>query len=299
MVHAQQKNNSFFRKELSFTTDNDAYLFQNKDAYYTNGIYLRLTAAGEQKGSKIIRSFELGQAIYTPLLRRMRSVADIDRPYCGYLYLKYTRTKFLQKEGLLQWSLTGGTIGNASLGEQLQKSYHSLLHYSQFQGWQYQVQDAFTVDLGLNYARTLLADPSWFKMVAAAQATLGTAFTNAKISSWLCLGAFERNHASALWNARVSVWPQDTRRRYELFGYYYPQLILQVYNATAQGSLFEKGTNAILEEPSRWMFQQNLGICYAAQRWTTRIELVWQSREVVRQKLPQEYASVQVNYRFN
>ncbi|WP_206684378.1 hypothetical protein, partial [Escherichia coli] len=35
-----QDSASFYTKEISFKTENDAYLFQLKDAYYTNGFFL-------------------------------------------------------------------------------------------------------------------------------------------------------------------------------------------------------------------------------------------------------------------
>src|ERR1700737_1610347 len=61
---AQEKRPDFYSKELSFTTDNDAYLLQNRDAYYTNGFFIRLTNTGQKKGNKKPRKYELGQMMY-------------------------------------------------------------------------------------------------------------------------------------------------------------------------------------------------------------------------------------------
>ena len=296
---AQDKMNSpHFSREISFTTENDAYLLGKHDAFYTNGVFLRFTKAGSKKGNKIIESWELGQMIYTPLIRKTIVPADIDRPYCGFLFGKYTRSRFLKKDAILQYSTTIGLVGPGSLGEDLQNSYHKLLGYSRFTGWIYQVQDAIGVDAGISYAETVWEDSSWIKWVPMVQASLGSNFTNARVGAYLCLGSFEKNSNSALWNARIQKTATTTRKKYELFAYWYPQLIYQGYNATVQGGLFYKGNGgAQLGEIERWMVQQNVGICYAEARWTTKVEVVFQGKEAVDQKTPQQYGSIQLSYR--
>jgi lipid A 3-O-deacylase len=287
----------FYRHELMFTNENDAYMFSKHDAFYTNGVFLKFLWAGERNGNKLTRSYELGQMIYTPLIRKSQSTADIDRPYCGYLFLKYHEANFLPKEAFLQYSASLGVVGPNSWGEGMQNSYHRLLGYGRFAGWQYQVQNAIGIDLGLSYARTLWEDSSWIKLVPAGQLNLGATFTNARIGMYTCLGIFEKNANSALWNARVQSKAVDTRKNYELFFYWYPQVIVQGYNATVEGGLLNKGNGAALGTTEPWMFQQNWGFCYAQGRWTTRVEFVYQTREAVDQKEAQKYGSIQVSYR--
>jgi len=301
-IQAQEapgKEVEVFRSELSFATDNDAFLLQKHDAFYSNGFFLKLAKAGEKKGGKIIRSVEVGQMIYTPLILKTQSTADIDRPYCGYLFLKYNQAQFLPKEAILQYSASLGMIGPASLGEGMQNSYHKLLRYARFAGWQYQVRNALGIDLGLTYARTVWEDSSWIKLVPAGQFTLGTTFTNARLGIYTVLGIFEKNGNSALWNARIQNQPVENRKKYELFVYWYPRVIFQGYNATVEGGLFTKGSGAILSQTERWMFQQNWGLCYAEGHWTTRLELVYQTKEARTQKEPQQYGSIQLSYRMH
>ena len=97
---AQHKTPEVYGKEASFTTENDAYLFQKRDAYYTNGVFFSLSKAGEKKGDKLIRAYHLGQMIYTPLSKRALATGDIDRPYCGLHFIKYAVTRF-HKNGSL------------------------------------------------------------------------------------------------------------------------------------------------------------------------------------------------------
>jgi len=89
-----QSGRDLYNKELSFTTENDAYLLRKADAYYTNGFFVKETRALESKGRKLIRSFEFGQMIYTPLKEAYTSAKDIDRPYCGYLFVKLDQAFF-------------------------------------------------------------------------------------------------------------------------------------------------------------------------------------------------------------
>jgi lipid A 3-O-deacylase len=293
-----QNETRHFAKELSFTTENDAYLFGKNDAYYTNGFFFALKTAKERKGKKAIKAWELGQKIYTPLIRKTATPSDIDRPYCGYLFLKYSETKFPGNSSVFQYGGGLGEVGTASFGESVQNSYHKLLGYGRFTGWQYQVQNALGVDLGVTYAYTLWQDSSWIKFMPVVQANLGMNFTNATIGGYLCLGSFENNTNSALWNARVQATSTPTRKNHELFFYWHPEMILQGYNATVQGGIFSKGSGAVLKDIETVMFQQTLGICYAEGRWTTQLAYVLQTREAVSQKDVHRYGSMQVSYRF-
>lgn len=298
MVKAQN-NPDYFSKELSFTTENDAYLFQKKDAYYTNGVFFALSKASEKNGRKRVTSYELGQMIFTPVSRANTTPSNIDRPFCGYLFIKVSQTQFQKNDAVVKYKASVGEVGQASLGEGLQNSYHRLFHYMRFTGWQYQVQNAIGLDMGISYAQTVLEDSSWIKFVPQAQANLGTTFTNASLGIYTCLGSFEKNSNSALWNARVQTREGESRRNFELFLYWYPQVILQGYNATVEGGLLNKGTGAVLAESERWMFQQSIGLCYAKGRWTTRASWVYQSKEAVTQLRSQQYGSALVSYRLH
>ncbi len=289
-----------FAHEITITNENDAYLFGKHDAYYTNGIFIRLGSAIEKNQKKIIRSYEAGQMIYTPLIRKTQNAADIDRPYCGFLFARYGRMAFTAGDGVFQYSATLGVVGNLSLGENLQNSYHRLLGYGRFTGWKYQVENAVGLDLGISYAKTIVQDPSWIKLVPQVQASLGTNYTNAKMGMYFCIGGFEENTNSVLWNARISQTENKLKRKAELFVYWYPEIILQGYNATVQGGLFAKGNGtAVLAEPERLMFQQTAGICYAENRWTAKFSISFQEKETRSQKTAQQYGSVQLSYRMH
>ena len=297
LLMAQVKHSNLYNKEIAFTTENDAFLLNQGDAYYTNGFFLRYTQAGERNGIKLTHSLEAGQMIFTPLIRLTTKATDIDRPYSGYLFVKYNRASFARNSGILQYGATAGIVGPSSFGKDVQDWYHNMLGYGRFRGWGYQVTDAVGLDLHLSYARTLLQDSAWIKLVPVAEVKLGSNFTNATLGMVTFMGNFNENGSSMFWNARVQQKSDARPARTEFFVYWYPQVILQGYNATVEGGLFSKTDTAVLGMSSRWMFQQSFGACLAKGRWSTRVAVVLQTREAVKQTKPQRYGSIQVGYR--
>ena len=295
---AQKKSTTNFTKELFFKTENDAYLFNLNDAYYTNGFMLNYNYAQEKKGIKKINSFELGQKIFTPLIRETKMPSDIDRAYCGYLYLKYAQTRFIKKDALLQFSGSLGIVGPSSWGEGLQNTYHGWLKFSKFTGWKYQIENSLSIDIGATYATTL-AEAKGIKIVPVVQVNLGTTYTNSSVGAMIVCGAFEKNGESALWNARISTKEKTQKGKHEFFGYWYPQVIAQAYNATIQGGVFSKGSMEVTQQSSALMYQQALGVCYAAGRFTGKVEYIYQSKETPTQTKSQRYGSFQISYRIH
>jgi hypothetical protein len=295
---AQQSTDKNFNKSFSFRTDNDAYLFIYNDAYYTNGFFLNYSFAQSKNDLKQIHAVELSQKIYTPLSRNVRKPSDIDRAYCGYLNLNYTKTAFLKKEALVQYSGSLGIVGPASWGQGMQETYHTLLRYAQFYGWEYQIGNSLSVDAGLTYAKTI-AENKWAKLIPVGQVNIGTAFTNAKLGAMLVAGAFEKNSASVLWNARIADKQSGNKKEYELFAYWYPQIIAQGYNATIQGGLLSSSPKAVTQSLAPVMLQSAIGVCFAEKRTSCKLEYVFQSKETPSQIKDQRYIGFQLAYLFN
>lgn len=294
-IQAQQTK--ALRKEFSFTTDNDAFLLKVKDAYYTNGFFIAYRIVDTNSLRKKIHAFELGQMIFTPLSRKAETVSEIDRPYAGYLFARYTKTQASKNDALLQWHASIGVVGSASLAKELQDSYHKLFRYKRFEGWRYQVRNALGIDLGFSYSTTIFNFNNRVKIIPSFQANLGSTFTNTKAGAIICLGSFESNNSSILFNSRVSNGKIGPKKKMELFVYTYPSITVQVYNATLEGGLFNKGTGAVLAKPETLLFEQRYGICFAEERFSTRFEITQQSKETASQIRSQKYASIQFAYR--
>lgn len=284
------------RKELSFITDNDAFLLKKRDAYYTNGLYIQYRFVNTTTVRKKVHALELGQMIFTPFSKK-ETITDIDRPYCGYLFTRYSETVASANDAVFQWHATLGVVGSASLAEKLQNEYHKLLGFLRFKGWEYQVRNAIGLDAGIFYAFTALSFNDVFKVVPVAQANLGTTFTNTKMGVILSAGSFEKNNSSILFNTRVNNGTSIPKKKTEIFLYAYPSITYQVYNATLQGGLLSKGSGAVLADPKPFVLEQRYGIAYAEERISTRIELIHQSKETDKQTRAQVYGSIQIGYR--
>ena len=51
-TNAQSKKDTIYKYSCSLTTENDSYLLQKKDAYYTNGIYFQYRNLKKKQNGK-------------------------------------------------------------------------------------------------------------------------------------------------------------------------------------------------------------------------------------------------------
>lgn len=304
---AQHTKTKSFSKQFSILTENDFYLFQGKDGYYTNGLifnYSKVHHSREPVFIKQIDQYEIGQKLYTPFSRKIYNISQIDRPITGYLYAKFSRSDFMEHNQFFQWGFSIGTIGKASLGEGMQNSFHRLINVnSSYWGWiwNYQLKSEPGVNLHGLYAKGLLnAETSSFQLTPVTKATLGTSFTNISQGVFFQIGKLKPLCESAYWNAALA---GDNRarqiKRSEIFFYYFPELKYQLYNATVQGGLFRKDKGPIISTVKPLLLTQQLGALYSFDRYTLRLGIVFESKEAKSQRFDHTYGSIQGSYRFH
>lgn len=303
IVFCQKKN--YYTKEFSFVNENDVYVLKFKDGYYTNGFFLQYSEAKIKQKKKVITRYELGQTMFTLRDRRntWRGLEPFDRPYCGYLFLKATKDKFLNNSSILSYKLELGVTGDLALTRQLQDWYHRRLNLFNYPYWENQIPNSFGVTAGIKYAKTIApekANQSLFKIVPIVEANVGNYFINAKAGAYFCMGKFEKTENSVLLNSRINITEVKTKRKYELIFYYYPQINLQGYNATIQGNLFAKQMPSIVvtSTPKTIVIQNTFGVAFAKNRWTTRAEVVYQTKEATSQLQDHEYIGLHAALRF-
>jgi lipid A 3-O-deacylase len=299
------QNKQTHTKEFLFINENDIYLFMHKDGYYTNGFFFQLSSLAKHKKNKLIHRFSLGQNIYTTGDRRATwsYLAPFDRPYCGYLFARYTHDKFVTENTLFSTSAEIGVTGNLALARQLQEWYHHVLQLFNYPYWQKQIPNSFGFNTNIKYATQVSLTKNEFskiKLVPIVNVNAGTVFVNAQAGAYLCIGRFEKNSNSSLFNATINYSNARTLHQNELFFYLYPQLIYQAYNATVQGSMFNSKVDAevFLSSVQPFMFQQTVGLAYTKNRCTTKLELVYQSKEAKSQIKNHGYAGLHFAYRF-
>lgn len=181
---------------FSFTLDND--LFYGDDRHYTNGVrfawvtnpdavpdWLTRTATtlpffpdhGVMRGS-----FSLGQNMFTPENIEVADPPTGDRPYAGWLYVS---AGLIADTGsrLDRVELSLGVVGPAALGEQTQKTVHSITGSPEPRGWDTQLENEPAILLTWQRAwqESLLASVEGFglDMTPHVGAALGNVFTYA------------------------------------------------------------------------------------------------------------------------
>jgi len=297
---AQASKPVLYNKEFTLLVDNDNFLMNLHDGYYTNGIFLKLnkTALSKSLKKKII-NYELGQLIFTTENRRITSSAQIDRPYTGYLYFRYGQTLFSSNH-ILKWSGQIGTIGPASGGQQVQEMYHKVISVYEYPGWETQLKTELGINAAIGYYAISKNPGKHFKIIPAIEGNLGTTFINAKAGGYFCVGAFENNENSSLWNASIAARKNEQRKRkYELFGFFYPHVVVQGYNATVQGGMFRNDKGGYVSEINHLMYQHIFGFVYSRNRIKAQVNIVFQTREASSQKKNHHWAGIGGTYRFN
>lgn len=303
---AQHSSSKIYSNQISITTENDYYLFQGKDAYYTNGIILNYSKIHHTRKTtflKQIDQYEIGQKLYTAFSRKIYHPEQIDRPIAGYLYAKFSRSDFMIHNRLFQWGVSLGTIGKASLGKQMQDGFHKLIGVDpSIWGWvwDYQVKTEPGLNLHALYAKGLVgAKTTFFQLTPVTNVTLGTSFTNISQGVFFQLGKLKPASESAYWNAALEKNRADEIKGSELFFYYLPELKYQLYDATIQGGLFRKDKGLIISTVKPFVFTQQLGGLYSFDRYTLRLGVVFESKVASSQRFNHTYGSIQGSFRFH
>lgn len=175
---ASEKQNPY---TFTFFTENDFY-YGGSDRHYTNGIQLSLISPALQSfdeaegysGVDIIPSWigrhvesmpwmtgpeksshvglSLAQYIFTPEDISMPDPSLGDRPYAGWLntgFSYHAKEAFPDRNLAIldSFEVNLGIVGPASLAEQAQKTWHSIIDAAEPMGWDFQLKNEPTLNL--------------------------------------------------------------------------------------------------------------------------------------------------------
>lgn len=171
----------------------------------------------------------------------------------------------------------------------------------EYPGWETQLKTEPAINTKFNYLPvTGITTSKSFKIIPSFEANLGNTFTNAKAGAYFCVGIFEDNENSSLWDASIAVNNSEKRKRkYELYAFTYPHIIIQGYNATVQGGMFRKDKGTFTSGINHLVYQQLLGLVYSQNRFKLQANFVLQTREATSQKRNHIWAALGGAYRFN
>jgi lipid A 3-O-deacylase len=151
-----------------FELENDVLV--DRDRHYTSGVFLSALAPStwvpdwigaaaivlppyDDDPSDLRWGFAFGHEIYTPSTSEAKEVIPDDRPYAGYLYLRFElhrdRYRDVAKKipFLDSLSIDLGVVGPAALGKEFQDLFHVIFPSPNFRGWDNQLENEFALVL--------------------------------------------------------------------------------------------------------------------------------------------------------
>jgi lipid A 3-O-deacylase len=294
-----------YKNELGLKSDNDSYLGQGSDRYYTNGLFFNFRHALDQQKlpqglEKKTYEISLGQKMFNPYSGYAPNPARQDRPFAGYLYAEGAMNWFYTDESIIKVTAQLGTTGKNSLGEAGQKLLHSAFGFYDIEGWDYQIKNELALNLSGQYSKLLtrIADNA-VEFSFEGYANLGTTFTGAGAGILFRTGSLNQLFNSAYTNAVIGNHAKTKALvKRELFFYAKPQLNVVAYDATIQGSLFNNNSPVTFSQKPV-VFAQQLGVDYSSQRFTFDFGVIFKTREVKSTAIAHQWGSVSMFYRFD
>lgn len=300
VVHAQT-----YKNEFGFKSDNDSYLGQGSDRYYTNGLFFYFRHAQDQQQLKAgtekkIWEISLGQKMYNPYSGYAPDPERQDRPFAGYLYAEGAMNWFSSDERILKLSAQLGTTGKNSLAEAAQRFLHKTAGFYELAGWDYQIRNEPALNLSAQYTQLLTrtADHA-LELSFEGYGNLGTTFDGLGAGLLFRAGRLNQLFNSAYTGAVTSNHPKTSALvKREFFFYAKPQLNVVAYDATIQGSLFNNNSPVTFRQKPV-VFAQQLGLDYSSQRFTVDFGVIFKTREIKSTAIAHQWGSISMFYRFN
>ncbi|MEC3878266.1 lipid A deacylase LpxR family protein [Parapedobacter sp. 10938] len=292
----------FPRTEFNFRNDNDLYLFNKQDQYYTNGVFFNIRKAADSAKLSIneanrIWGLTVGQKMYNAYTANIRHIEEVDRPITAYLFFAANFDRYFESERFMSVTVEAGTIGQRALGKEFQESFHKAFRLYDIAGWQYQLKNAFGIDAAVHYGGLFYRNPArWFDMSWRATATLGLNHTGLSASPSFRFGRINPLHRSVYTSSRLQARGHTMAK--ELFLYYSPRLHFVGYDATLQGGMFLHDKGPVTYTPARWVWYNQVGVMYAKNALSLHFQYIFYTKEVPGMFFRHRYGSVGVGYRF-
>ena len=292
-----------FSKEISFVTDNDLYVSVYRDRYYTNGTFLSYSYLAKHKNENLekkIIQWQIGQEMYTPNKAVVQNIELHDRPFAGYLYGSFGIKRVYRKNRILNTSIQIGAVGPNALGKELQDFIHDIYNFEDAVGWEYQIKNAFALNLDAEYTSFLTKnkahtfDVSWVN-----SGRLGTVYTN--ISSGINMRfsyiPLQNMMNSIAFNTNLNNESTNFKKEIESFFYIKPTIRYSLFDATLQGS-FLNTNSPVTKKLIPFVFNVELGFKFTAYRFNFGYVFNYNTSKSknLKHTFGHKYGTIQVNY---
>lgn len=306
LVFCQRISNaqdSSYKSEFGFISENDSYLAQGQDRYYTNGLFLKFRTALDQaalknpKLNKIIWELEAGQKMYNPQTGSILDPDFIDRPFAAYLYGGGALNILFNSESNLKIGIQVGTIGPSAKGKEAQELLHNTFGFYEINGWQWQVNNEFGINSTIEFNKLInRLESEKIDFSLSSYLNAGNTFAGAGAGILFRTGAINPLHSSASTQSTIS---NNSRSKVEkeFFFYAKPMLHFIAYDATIQGGMFINDKGPTVFDAKPLVFSQQAGAIFSRNRWTADFSVIFKSREIKSNAKPHQYGSFALFYR--
>ncbi|WP_394330283.1 lipid A-modifier LpxR family protein [Roseivirga echinicomitans] len=268
------------RAEFSLTTENDVYLMNRDDEYYSNGFlfhYRYVPNKPDSLNNKEIIDIELTHKFYTPNDLLFDEISELDRPYAGLLYAGVSKSIFKRPQSRFKYGLVLGTTGKASGAEVLQKWYHNAVGFKQPRGWQHQIKTALVLNATAEYNRQFWLVPKSMAFISSSSVSLGTGHSNIAQNFDFRMGILNALNKSPFVNAMIGEKNQDLEKLgYVVFGYGVSYVL---HDITVSGSLFNNDSPHTGRQMP-WVSTFRAGWATGNEKTTFKIMYHWLSKDV-------------------
>lgn len=298
------QNNSY-KNEFGFRSENDSYLAQGSDRYYTNGLSLNFRSAIDQfmlknpKLNKFIWEIEAGQKIFNPQSGSILDINFIDRPFAAFIYGGAAAHFLYNSETNLKLSLNAGTIGPSAKGKEVQEFLHQNFGFYKIDGWQWQVNNELGINSTVEFNKLINRLRSGkTDFILCSYLNAGNTFAGAGAGLIFRLGDINPLHSSAITQSTISNSARTITRK-EFFFYAKPMLHFIAFDATIQGGLFRNDKGSVVFDQKPLVFSQQAGAIFSKNRWTADFSVIFKSREIESFAKAHQYGSFALLYRMN
>ncbi len=239
--------------------------FTGKDRDYTQGIYIEKVHPEirhffltrlllHPPNSKLKYGLAIEHDAYTPNYIDRPGIQVGDRPYAATLTLKTFITAVNPKgKKRITTVLTTGVIGPWAGGEEMQRTIHHWINYTQPLGWHNQMSNDLVLNYQINYEKEILTRANWLSVSSYSSVRVGT--LSDKISSGF---SFITGNFDSPYKPATSV----LSRKWRWHLYYQPLVSLIGYDAVLEGPVFNHSSPYTIPtgDIRRLSFQHKYGI---------------------------------------
>lgn len=290
--------------EIGIVTDNDLYTSTKNDQYYTNGLeifYRYLSKKNKPDLLKKVNEIKLGQYMYSPRFIYKNEEQMFDRPFAGYLFGQFGNTNFYNNQTILKKYVQIGYVGPNSFAEQIQSGTHRLFHYTAFEEWDYQIKNALGLQTYFMFSKPFLSsiNTNRIDFIWQSEAKLGTIFTSLSTGFVTRIGIKKLVSLSDSNFYGASLSTNTSALESEFYFYIAPSLNYQGYDATIQGSLFNKNSPVTFTiMPFR--FNGEAGLKYRRKNLNLSYAFIYRGKEVnFERNIGYFYGSIGISFLFN